>query len=330
MGQLLLCFPKPHLFSLVPVFSEFILVSLDSTRHTICTVLVYITYAFSMYKFSRDALLPNPVGTYRISEAALKSLMPIVLQQGYRLIDSAPLYRNEAAVVGALQSLQEYGLQRSDVWVASKLPPIAQGRDKCRQYALGIIEKLGGRLDLLLLHWPGVQGRKPEDPEQAVLRKESWLDLENLYKEGKVGAIGVSNYTIRHLQELLTYCSVRPTVNQVEFHPHLVQSDLLRYCKDHQVVLQAYSSLGAAGGVAAVLQEPAIVEIAGKHKKQPAQVVLRWALQLGIAIIPKSSNAQRIEENAKIFDFALTDDEVATISSLNKNKHYCWDPTNIA
>ncbi|KAH6939636.1 hypothetical protein HPB50_020237 [Hyalomma asiaticum] len=265
-------------------------------------------------------------GTYRISEAALKSLMPTVLQQGYRLIDSAPLYRNEAALVGALQSLQQYGLQRSDIWVASKVPPISHGRDKCRECSLGIIDRLGGQLDLLLLHWPGVQGRKPEDPEQAALRKESWLEMENLYKEGKVGAIGVSNYTVRHLQELLTYCTVRPTVNQVDF----CISDLLRYCKDHQVVLQAYSSLGAAGGVAAVLQEPAIVEIAGRHQKKPAQVVLRWALQLGIAIIPKSSNAQRIEENAKIFDFALTDDEVAAISSLNKNKHYCWDPTNIA
>lgn len=268
-------------------------------------------------------------GTYRISDAALKSLLPTVLKQGYRLIDSAPLYRNEAALVGALQSLKEYGLQRSDLWVASKVPPVAQGREKCRESALGTIERLGGKVDLLLLHWPGVQGRKPEDPEQAVLRKESWVELENLYNQGKVGAIGVSNYTIKHLQELLTYCSVMPTVNQVEFHPHLVQSDLLRYCKEHQIVLQAYSSLGAAGGVAAVLQEPAIVEIAGKHQKKPAQVVLRWALQLSIAIIPKSSNAQRIEENANIFDFTLTDDEVATISSLNKNKHYCWDPTNI-
>ncbi|XP_050043910.1 uncharacterized oxidoreductase YtbE-like [Dermacentor andersoni] len=268
-------------------------------------------------------------GTYRISDAALKSLLPTVLQQGYRLIDSAPLYRNEAALVGALQSLEEFGLQRSDLWVASKVPPIAQGREKCRECALGIIDRLGGKLDLLLLHWPGVQGRKPEDPEQAVLRKESWVELENLYSQGKVGAIGVSNHTVKHLQELLTYCSVPPTVNQVEFHPHLVQSDLLRYCKEHHIVLQAYSSLGAAGGVDAILQEPVIVEIAGKHQKKPAQVVLRWALQLGIAIIPKSSKAQRIEENANIFDFTLTDDEVAAISGLNKNKHYCWDPTNI-
>ncbi|XP_077516505.1 putative oxidoreductase YtbE [Amblyomma americanum] len=269
-------------------------------------------------------------GTYRISEAALKSLLPTVLQQGYRLIDSAPLYRNEAALTAALQSLPQYGLQRSDVWVASKVPPVAQGTEKCRESVLGTVQRLGGRLDLMLLHWPGVQGRKPADPEQAALRKESWLELESLYNQGKVGTIGVSNYTVRHLQELLTYCSVPPAVNQVEFHPHLVQTDLLRFCKEHQIVLQAYSSLGAADGVKAVLQEPTIVEIAGRQQKKPAQVVLRWALQLGIAIIPKSSNAQRIEENAHIFDFSLTEDEIAAISGLNKNKHYCWDPTNIA
>uniref|UniRef100_A0A023GHU9 Putative aldo/keto reductase family n=1 Tax=Amblyomma triste TaxID=251400 RepID=A0A023GHU9_AMBTT len=269
-------------------------------------------------------------GTYRISEAALKSLLPTVLQKGYRLIDSAPLYRNEAAVVATLQSLPQYGLQRSDIWVASKMPPVAQGTEKCRESVLGTLQRLGGRLDLMLLHWPGVQGRKPADPEQAALRKESWLELENLYNQGKVGTIGVSNYTVRHLQELLTYCSVPPAVNQVEFHPHLVQTDLLQFCKEHHIVLQAYSSLGAADGVKAVLQEPTIVEIAGRHQKTPAQVVLRWALQLGIAIIPKSSNAQRIEENAQIFDFSLTEDDIAAISSLNKNKHYCWDPTHIA
>lgn len=268
-------------------------------------------------------------GTYRISEAALKSLLPTVLQQGYRLIDSAPLYRNEAALVAALDSLPQYGLQRSDIWVATKLPPVAQGKDKCREFALGIIERLG-KPDLLLLHWPGVQGLKPGDPEQAKLRRESWIELESLYKQGKVGAIGVSNYAIKHLQELLTYCSVRPVVNQVEFHPHLVQTDLLRYCKEHQIVLQAYSPLGAAAGVSAMLQEPAVVEIAGRHQKTPAQVVLRWALQLGVAIIPKSSNVQRIEENAHIFDFSLTEDEVTRITSLDQNKHYCWDPTSIA
>lgn len=268
-------------------------------------------------------------GTYRISEAALKSLLPTVLQQGYRLIDSAPLYRNEAALVAALDSLPQYGLQRSDIWVETKVPPVAQGKDKCREFALGIIERLG-KPDLLLLHWPGVQGLKPGDPEQAKLRRESWIELESLYKQGKVGAIGVSNYAIKHLQELLTYCSVRPVVNQVEFHPHLVQTDLLRYCKEHQIVLQAYSPLGAAAGVSAMLQEPAVVEIAGRHQKTPAQVVLRWALQLGVAIIPKSSNAQRIEENVHIFDFSLTENEVNRISSLDQNKHYCWDPTSIA
>lgn len=268
-------------------------------------------------------------GTYRISEAALKSLLPTVLQQGYRLIDSAPLYRNEAALVAALDSLPQYGLQRSDIWVATKVPPVAQGKDKCREFALGIIERLG-KPDLLLLHWPGVQGLKPGDPEQAKLRRESWIELESLYKQGKVGAIGVSNYAIKHLQELLTYCSVRPVVNQVEFHPHLVQTDLLRYCKEHQIVLQAYSPLGAAAGVSAMLQEPAVVEIAGRHQKTPAQVVLRWALQLGVAIIPKSSNVQRIEENAHIFDFSLTENEVTRITSLDQNKHYCWDPTSIA
>lgn len=269
-------------------------------------------------------------GTYRIRDKDLSQLLRPVVQSGYRLIDTAPLYKNEPVLAAFLRDLPQYGLQRKDFFVASKVPPIDHGSAKSRSSALGILERLNiDKLDLLLLHWPGVQGMKPNDPKQAELRKESWLEMERLYKEGKLSAIGVSNYTVRHLQELLSYCTVRPTVNQVEFHPHLVQEDLLRYCKDHQIVLQAYSSLGAANGVSAILGEPVIVDIANKCQKTPAQVVLRWALQLGIAVIPKSTKPERIEENSKLFDFSLSEDQIASISGLNQNKHYCWDPTAI-
>lgn len=217
------------------------------------------------------------------------------------------------------------------MFVSSKLSPADQGAQKCRAAATEILRKLNVEsLDLFLLHWPGAHGLKPTDPLHAELRKGSWLEMEQMYKEGKFAAIGVSNYTVRHLKELLTYCSIKPTVNQVEFHPYLVQEELLKFCKENNIVLQAYSSLGAADGVNAILNDPVIVDIAKGQQKTTAQTVLRWALQLGIAIIPKSSRTACIEENSKLFDFSLTDQQMAAISGLNKNKHYCWDPTPVA
>ncbi|XP_064455725.1 glyoxal reductase-like [Ornithodoros turicata] len=270
------------------------------------------------------------LGTYRIQCNVLQHLLKTATQCGYRLIDTAPGYKNEEVLKQFLSELPQFGLQRSEIFISSKLSPADHGTGKCRTAATDILKRLSiEKLDLLLIHWPGARGLKLSDPKHAELRRESWLELEQMYKEGKFASIGVSNYTVKHLKELLTYCSVKPTVNQVEFHPHLVQEELLNFCKDNGIVLQAYSSLGAADGVSAILNEPVLIDIAKQHNKTVAQVTLRWALQLGVGIIPKSSNAKRIKENAQLFDFELSAEQVSAISKLNKGKHYCWDPSGI-
>jgi diketogulonate reductase-like aldo/keto reductase len=157
------------------------------------------------------------------------------------------------------------------------------------------------------------------------MRKSSWLALEKLYSQGLVRSIGVSNYTIAHLEDLFTYCTIKPHVNQVEFHPWLYQKDLLDFCKDHSIIVEAYSPLAQATN----MTDNLITEIAQKHKKTNAQVLLRWGLQHGVVILPKSSTTSRIKENMDIEDFELSDSDMVSINSLNQNLHVCWDPTTI-
>ncbi|XP_022237946.1 uncharacterized protein LOC106478616 isoform X2 [Limulus polyphemus] len=147
--------------------------------------------------------------------------------------------------------------------------------------------------------------------------------------KGKLKAIGVSNYLVPHLDEMLKYCTVLPSVLQVEYHPHLVQQQLLQYCTDHRIHVQAYSSLGAASGCEKLLSEPILLEIARKYSKTPAQVLLRWATQHGLSVIPKTTQPKRLEENADIFDFDLLYEDMNNLNSLDKQTHYCWDPSSI-
>ncbi|XP_022237945.1 uncharacterized protein LOC106478616 isoform X1 [Limulus polyphemus] len=208
--------------------------------------------------------------------------------------------------------------------------PSHQGIGKCRSAILTSLKRLQvDYLDLYLIHWPGASGKHPDDPQHRVLRKESWQEMESLYREGKLKAIGVSNYLVPHLDEMLKYCTVLPSVLQVEYHPHLVQQQLLQYCTDHRIHVQAYSSLGAASGCEKLLSEPILLEIARKYSKTPAQVLLRWATQHGLSVIPKTTQPKRLEENADIFDFDLLYEDMNNLNSLDKQTHYCWDPSSI-
>lgn len=159
--------------------------------------------------------------------------------------------------------------------------------------------------------------------------------MEQLVKEGKIKSIGVSNYTIKHLDELLSSCSIKPTVNQVEFHPFLYQEELLNYCKSKSIVLQGYSSLGSGKGVQEVLSHPTLQEIAATKDPYdikpvtPAQIVLKWSLQLGVPVIPKTSNVNRLKENFDLNSFKLTEEEMNKINGINKDKRFCWDPETI-
>lgn len=249
------------------------------------------------------------------------------LQFGYRLIDTAAVYGNEADIGRSLKELlPKYGLSRKDIFITSKLSPRDHGFDSAEKACMKSLESLDCEyLDLYLIHWPGVQKLKREDPKNAELRRKSWQALEKLYKGGLLRSIGVSNYTIDHLDELLQFATVVPAVLQVEFHPKLYQKKLYEYCKSKGIWLQAYTSLGQGR----LLDEEAVRSIAAQYNKSTAQVLLKWALQHGVGIIPKSVRAQHIQDNISVTEFELSVDDMETFDKMNTNTHFCWDPTGV-
>ncbi|XP_068671498.1 glyoxal reductase-like isoform X1 [Montipora capricornis] len=249
------------------------------------------------------------------------------LQFGYRLIDTASVYGNEADIGRSLKELlPKYGLSRKDIFITSKLSPRDHGFDSAEKACMKSLESLDCEyLDLYLIHWPGVQKLKREDPKNAELRRKSWQALEKLYKGGLLRSIGVSNYTIDHLDELLQFATVVPAVLQVEFHPKLYQKKLYEYCKSKGIWLQAYTSLGQGR----LLDEEAVRSIAAQYNKSTAQVLLKWALQHGVGIIPKSVRAQHIQDNISVTEFELSVDDMETLDKMNTDTHFCWDPTGV-
>ncbi|KAM4017183.1 putative oxidoreductase YtbE isoform 2-T2 [Anomaloglossus baeobatrachus] len=268
------------------------------------------------------------LGTFRLR--GLENLLLAVdaaLECGYRSFDTAAVYRNEADLGHALrQLLPKYGLARSDIFITSKLSPadLGQGaRDAC----LKSLAELGVEyLDLYLVHWPGKQGLRSDDARNQAAREESWKALEGLYQTGTIKALGVSNYTEAHLAQLIGSCSVPPAVLQVECHPRLPQTALLNWCNKNGVHLQAYSSLGCGD----LLGDVEVCKVANMHGRTPSQVLLRWALQQGVGVIPKASAPTRIKENIKVWDFQLRKEEAELLEGGGSEKRYCWDPTGVA
>ncbi|XP_046706642.1 glyoxal reductase [Silurus meridionalis] len=260
--------------------------------------------------------LRGPEETYRTVDAALTV--------GYRAFDTAAVYRNEADIGQALSTLlPKHGLSRADVFITTKLSPRDQG-SKARDGCLRSLEQLGlDYIDLCLIHWPGTQGLDVKDKRNPDNRAQSWATLEEFYTEGKFHAIGVSNYTVKHMEELLNSCRVVPALLQVEFHPRLAQTELREICEKNGVCFQAYSSLGT--GV--LLSDPVVQEMAERCGRTPAQVLLRWALQQNIPVLPKSCQPHRVQENACLFDFELSDGDMAKLSALDCSEKFCWDPS---
>ncbi len=238
------------------------------------------------------------------------------LEAGYRHIDTAALYQNEADVGRAIR---DSGLDRKEVFVTTKMWYTEHGFESAQRAAKASLERLGlSYVDLYLIHWPRV------DPPS--LRLDTWRGLETLQKEGLARAIGVSNYTIRHLEELVGYSTVLPAVDQVEFHPFIYDPTLLAYCKDHGILVEAWSPLTRARW----LDNPAIVAIANAHGKSPAQVLLRWGVEHGLIVLPKSVHKERIIENAAIFDFTLRAEEVVKLDALFDDQRVgMWNPATI-
>jgi diketogulonate reductase-like aldo/keto reductase len=185
-------------------------------------------------------------------------------------------------------------------------------------------------IDCFLIHWPAKQGLKSHDERNATLRRDSWKALERLFREGKVRAIGISNYTIAHLDDLLAYAEIPPHVLQVEFHPLLFQSDLLAYCRHHQIHLQAYSSFGEGQLVQSPPAE--LTRIARDYNVSVAQVLLRWAHQHDVSVIPKASSQNHLVSNVDIFTFHLSDTDMMALNQLslsNSPRRFCWDPNTV-
>ncbi|KUK15870.1 MAG: 2,5-didehydrogluconate reductase [Petrotoga mobilis] len=248
-------------------------------------------------------------GTYKAHGDELVEGVKYALSIGYRLIDTAEMYENEEEIGKAIRQSK---IPRDEIFITSKVWNTNQGFESTLNSFENSLKRLGtDYLDLYLIHWP-VSGKY----------LETWKALEKLYKEGRVKAIGVSNFLIHHLQDIINNCEITPMVNQVEFHPYLLQRDLLDYCQRNKIQLEAWSPLMRGR----VLNIPQIIDIAKKYKKTPAQIVLRWDLQHGVVTIPKSVHKERIKENADIFDFELTEEEMNTIDNLDQNKRFGANP----
>ena len=236
------------------------------------------------------------------------------LAAGYRHVDTAAVYRNEADVGAAIRSS---GLPPRSVWVTTKLANRDQGKATARSAFEASLDRLGlDGVDLYLLHWPHER------------RRESWRVLEQLHAEGLARSIGVSNFVVRHLDELLAHASVPPAVNQIELSPFLYRSreDTLRRCAEEGIVVEAYSPLTKGRR----LNDATVATIAIEVGRTPAQVLIRWSLQKGFIVLPRSSNARRIAENAAVFDFVLADDQIARLDGLDEGLTTGWDPATQA
>jgi len=230
------------------------------------------------------------------------------LEAGYRHIDTAALYGNE---VGVGNAIRQSGVPRQEIFVTSKVWNSDQGYDSTLKAFDATQEKLNlGTLDLYLIHWP-VAGKY----------QDTWRALERLYAEGRVRAIGVSNFQSHHLDALLAKATVGPMVNQVELHPLLSQTDLTQYCQSHGIQIEAWSPL-----MQGHLDQPMLAALAEKYQKTKAQIVLRWDLQREIVTIPKSVHQDRIIENADVFDFELAEEDMQTIDEMNRNQRFGPDP----
>lgn len=233
------------------------------------------------------------------------------LRVGYRLVDTARAYRNEEDVGAAIR---ESGVPRSELFVTTKLWNSDHGYDAALRACDGSLRRLGlEQLDLYLVHWP-VEG----------LRHDTWRAMERLRRDGMARAVGVSNYTVRHLEELLARGGEVPAVNQVELHPFLTQRALLDRCRALGVHVQAYGPLVRGHR----MDDPTVRRVAGRHGRTPAQVLIRWGLQHGLSSIPKSVHEERIRENADVFGFELDAADMAALDALDEGYRTSWDPTD--
>ncbi len=252
-------------------------------------------------------------GTFQIEPGDTAAAVGTALQAGYRHIDTAEMYGNEREVG---EAVGKSGLDRSDVFLTSKLSNAAHLPDDARAAFAGTLDALGvDYIDLFLIHWP-----LPTRYDGDFV--STWKTLEEFYREGRARSIGVSNFQPRHLRRLHEASDITPAVNQIEVHPYFTQDDVRAFCAEHQIAIEAWSPIAQGQ----VLDDPTIVSIADRVHKTPAQLVLRWHIERGHIVFPKSVTPARIKENIDIFDFELTGEDVEAISALNRNERTGPDP----
>lgn len=297
-----------------------------------------------------DALPSVGLGLWKVDKPDVPGLVRDAIEVGYRHFDSAADYGNEVETGAGLKAALDAGLcQREDLWITSKLWNTYHQRDHVRHACERSLADLGlDYLDLYLIHFPislkyvPFEVRYPpewfHDPNTEHPRmepakvpiSETWAGMEDLVRDGLVKHIGICNFGTSLLRDLLSYAEILPAVLQVESHPYLTQDKLLRFCRQEGIAYTAFSPLGALSyfslGMAeeteSVITEPVVTEIATRTGKTPAQVVLRWGVQRDTAIVPKTSRRERLEENLALFDFELSEDEMAAISALNRNRRF--------
>ena len=256
-------------------------------------------------------------GVFQIEPKNTVAAVSTALEAGYRHIDTAEMYGNEAEVGEAIASS---GLDRGDVFITSKLNNDAHEPDAAREAFAETLKALGvDYVDLFLIHWP-----LPTRYDGDFV--STWKTLEEFYREGRARSIGVSNFQPQHLRRLHGESDIIPAVNQIEAHPYLTQDDVRAFCAQHQIAVEAWSPLGQGS----VLDDPVVGRIAERTGKTPAQVVLRWHIQRGDIVFPKSVTPDRIRENIDIFDFELSGADVNDITLLNKNERTGPDPDKFA
>lgn len=245
------------------------------------------------------------LGTWRLSDEDAARLVPIAVEAGYRHIDTAQAYGNEPGVGAGIRAA---GLPREQMFITSKQRTRDQGRGTTRRSLEGSLQRLGlDYLDHFLIHWP---------LPQRGLYPETWSELARAQEEGLARSIGVSNFLPEHIDRLIDHTGVTPAVNQLELHPHYQQAPVRDFHAHHGILIESYSPLGGDG--ASALEDPAIAALASKHGRTPAQVALRWHVQQGLAVLPKSSTPARIRENAELWDFELDAEDMRRIGALDR------------
>ncbi|CAD5227407.1 unnamed protein product [Bursaphelenchus xylophilus] len=261
------------------------------------------------------------LGTFNVAD--VDKAVDVALKTGYRHFDTAKLYQNEAQLGDALQKyLPKYGVKREQIFLTTKF---FLGPEKNTQRTKELVEESlrdlrTEYLDLVLIHFPRALEKENDDPTNADDRKEMWLALKEYNEKGIIKSIGVSNYEVRHLEEIPKYSSTLPAVIQLEFHPHFRRQEIRDYCKKHGIFFQAFSSLGRYSPN--LINDPTVVATAKKNKTSVEQVLLSYATSQGIGIVPKSSTPERIVANFKVVDFKLPSEDIQHLNEIDVNQNY--------